>query len=125
MRKAFNPVYSGTGMPYSQSYANEVVTKGLAIVRMAGGNAKEAILAAVNMGRDTDCLAAVAGGIAGALGGGAPIPEEWVKQVDYATTLNRYTNSQRTLRQHSDGLYEAFQARLQWMKAFAAEMEKA
>jgi ADP-ribosylglycohydrolase len=125
MRKAFDPVYSGTGMPYSQSYANEVVTKGLAIVRMAGGNAKEAILAAVNMGRDTDCLAAVAGGIAGALGGGAPIPEEWVKQVDYATTLNRYTNSQRTLRQHSDGLYEAFLARLGRMKAFAAEMEKA
>ena len=31
---------------------------------------KDAIIAAVNLGRDTDCLAAVAGGISGALNGG-------------------------------------------------------
>jgi ADP-ribosylglycohydrolase len=33
MRKAFDPVYSGTGIPYAQSYANEVVTKALCILR--------------------------------------------------------------------------------------------
>lgn len=67
MRKAFDPVYSGAGMPYAFSYANEVVTKGICILQMTRGNPKDAIIAAVNMGRDTDCLAAVAGGIAGAL----------------------------------------------------------
>jgi ADP-ribosylglycohydrolase len=125
MRKAFDPVYNGTGMPYSASYANEVVTKGICIFRMTGGNPKDAIIAAVNLGRDTDCLAAVAGGIAGALSGGSAIPAEWIQQVDRATTLNRYTNSQRTMRQHSDGLYEAFRARLARMKAYAATMESA
>ena len=125
MRKAFDPVYSGTGMPYAHSYANEVVTKAVCILRMVKGNPKDAVIAAVNLGRDTDCLAAVAGGISGALNGGAALPQEWIKQLDYATTLNRFTNSQRTLRQHSDGLYEAFRARLARMKSFAAEMESA
>ena len=59
------------------SYANEVVTKGICIFKMTAGNTKEAILAGVNMGRDTDCVAAVAAGIAGALTGGESIPEEW------------------------------------------------
>jgi ADP-ribosylglycohydrolase len=112
-------------MPYAHSYANEVVTKALCILWMVKGNPKDAIVAAVNMGRDTDCLAAVAGGISGALSGGSAIPEEWIKQLDYATTLNRFTNSQRTLRQHSDGLYEAFRARLARMKTYATEMESA
>lgn len=125
MRKAFDAVYSGSGMPYAFSYANEVVTKGLSIFRMVKGDPKEAIIAAVNLGRDTDCLAAVAGGISGALSGGGAIPAEWIEQVDRATGLNRYTNSQRTLRQHADGLYEAFRARLARMKAYAAEMESA
>ena len=32
----------------------------------------------VNMGRDTDCVAAVAGGIAGALSGSESIPADWI-----------------------------------------------
>ena len=125
MRKAFDSVYNGTGMPYASSYANEVVTKGICIFHMVKGNPKDAIVAAVNMGRDTDCLAAVAGGIAGALSGGGAIPAEWIEQVDRATAMNRYTNSQRVLRQHSDGLYDAFQDRLARMKAYASEMASA
>ncbi len=77
------------------------------------------------MGRDTDCMTAVAAGISGALTGGASLSPEWVKQVDYATTLNKYTNSQRTLREHSDGLYNAFKARLRKMHAFIEEMDPA
>jgi ADP-ribosylglycohydrolase len=125
MRMAFDALYSGTGTPYAFSSANEVVTKGICIFRMVNGDPKEAIIAAVNLGRDTDCLAAVAGGISGALSGVAAIPEQWITQVDRATALNRFTNSQRTLRQHADGLYEAFRARLVRMRAFAAEMESA
>ena len=70
-------------------------------------------------------MTAVAAGISGALSGAASIPAEWIRQVDHATTLNRYTNSQRTIREHSDGLYGAFQARLRRMKEFAAKMENA
>ena len=123
MRRKFDSVYSGTGLVYAQSYANEIVTKAICVLRMTQGNTWEAIKAGINMGRDTDCLAAVAGGITGALSGGASIPADVVKQVDYATSLNPHTNSQRTLRENSDGLYHAFQARLARMKAYAQEMD--
>ncbi len=125
MRKLFAPVYAGIGIPYAQAYANEVVTKGVCVFRMTKGNLKDTMIAAVNMGRDTDCLTAVSSGIAGALTGGASLPPEWIKQVDYATTLNVFTNSQRTLREHSDGLYNAYKARLRRMKSFADQMDAA
>jgi hypothetical protein len=125
MRQKFDSMYSGTGMPYAFSYANEVVTKAVCIFRMVRGNTWEAMKAGVNMGRDTDCLTAVAAGLSGALAGPSGIPVELIAQVDKATALNKYTNSQRTLRQTSDGLYEAFQARLKRAQAWAEEMQGA
>lgn len=125
MRQKFDSMYSGTGMPYAFSYANEVVTKAVCIFRMVRGNTWEAMKAGVNMGRDTDCLTAVAAGLSGALSGPSGIPVELIDRVDKATSLNKYTNSQRTLRQTSDGLCEAFQARLKRMKVWAVEMEGA
>jgi len=125
MRKAFDKKYSGRGIPYAASYANEVVTKAACVFKMVQGNLKDAIVAAVNMGRDTDCLASVASGISGALTGAASLPDEWLKQVDFATSKNIYTNSQRTLREHSDGLYSAFVAKLRKMKGYISEMETA
>ncbi|MCI8887877.1 MAG: hypothetical protein HFG70_07295 [Hungatella sp.] len=122
LRERFDSVYNGQGMPYPFSYANEVVTKGICILRMVQGNTKEAILAGVNMGRDTDCVAAVAAGIAGALTGAESIPEEWIKQVDYATSINPYTNSKRTLKEHADLIYYAFRSRLDHMEQYARQM---
>ncbi len=122
LRKTFEAVYSGTGVPYAFSYANEVVTKAVCIFRMVNGNLKQALIAGINMGRDTDCVTAIAGGISGALDGAGSVPEEWIRQVDYATGLNRYTNSQRTLRETADGLHEAFRARLNKAKAYAERM---
>jgi ADP-ribosylglycohydrolase len=123
MRTRFDSVYYAIGLPYAQAYANEVVTKGISIFRYAKGNLKDAIIAGVNFGRDTDCATAVAAGITGALGGAASLPNEWVEQVDKATRLNRYTNSQRTVRENSDGLFQAFRARLRKMKSYAETME--
>jgi ADP-ribosylglycohydrolase len=125
MRRKFDSMYSGTGIVYAQSYANEIVTKAVCVLRMTKGNTWEAMKAGINMGRDTDCLAAVAGGIAGALSGAASIPPDIIKQVDRATALNPHTNSQRTLRETSDGLYHAFQARLARLKSYIQEMESA
>ncbi len=113
LRKYFDHVYSGMGIPYPFSYANEVVTKGVVIFRMVKGNTKDAVLAGVNMGRDTDCVAAVAGGISGALTGGESLPKEWIQQLDYATSVNPYTNSKRTLRENADAVFHAFQSRLE------------
>ena len=86
-RKTLYESYNIRGIPYEVSYANEVVTKAVCIFRMTRGNVKDAMVAAVNMGRDTDCVTAVAAGISGALTGTAAIPESWIEQTDYATTL--------------------------------------
>ena len=92
---------------------------------MTKGVTKDAMIATVNIGRDTDCETAVAAGISGALTGAGSIPPEWIKQVDYATTKMPVTNSRRTMREHADGLYEAYVARLRKARAFADLMERA
>ena len=125
MRVAFDAVYNGKGMAYFCAYANEVVTKAVCVFMMCKGNTKEAMISAVNMGRDTDCLSATASGISGALTGTSSIPEEWLREVDYATTKMPVTNSRRTVKQTADGLHEAYKARLRRMRTFAEEMEKA
>jgi ADP-ribosylglycohydrolase len=123
MRKKFDEIYSGTGVPYAHSYANEIVTKAVCILRMTKANTWESMKAGVNMGRDTDCLTAVAAGISGSLTGGSSIPIELIKQVDYATSVNPHTNSKRTLIETSDGLYNAFKSRLKRLKTYSEEME--
>jgi ADP-ribosylglycohydrolase len=90
---------------------------------MCGGDVKKAIITAVNLGRDTDCAAAVAAGLSGALGGSASVPEEWVKQVDYATGIHRFTNNKRTLRESADGLYGAFKNKLKHYRDYCAMMD--
>jgi len=125
LRKAFDSLYSGSGIPYAQSYANEVVSKAVCVFRMVRGNTWPAIIAAVNMGRDTDCLASVAGGISGALSGPASIPQAVIQQVDRATSLNPHTCSRRTLRETSDALYQAYKHRLKSLRDFAADMDAA
>jgi hypothetical protein len=125
MRKKFDAVYSGRGLVYAQSYANEVVTKAVCVFKMVNGITWEAMKASVNMGRDTDCLTAVAAGLSGALSGASSIPAHLIQQVDRATALNLHTNSKRTLRETSDGLYQAYRARLKRMKALVEAMETA
>ena len=116
MREAFDPYYNGIGQPYNISYANEVVTKGVCVFKMTKANLKDAIIAASNLGRDTDCIAAIAGGLAGALDGTSSLPPEWITKVDVATQSLRCTNNKRTMREHADGLYGAFKNRLKKME---------
>jgi hypothetical protein len=125
MRQKFDSMYSGTGMVYAHSYANEIVTKAICVLRMTQGNTWEAMKAGINMGRDTDCLTAVAAGICGALSGADSIPPQIIRQADYATSVNPHTNSKRTLRETSDGLYDAFKARLARMRTYAGQMDAA
>ncbi|MCL1859576.1 MAG: ADP-ribosylglycohydrolase family protein [Oscillospiraceae bacterium] len=122
LRKAFDSVYNGTGMPYCMSYANEVVTKAVCIFKLVNGNLKQAIIAGVNLGRDTDCVTAIAAGISGALTGTLSIPAKWIEQVDSATKVNPFTNTQRTMRENSDGLYNAFKNRLDKIKEYYDKM---
>jgi len=112
MRDAFYRYYHGGGyLNYGMSQANEIVAKGLAVFALSRGDPKEAVLTAVNFGRDTDCLAAVSAGLAGALSGIEALPAEWVGQVNAATAQDPYTNNRRTIEETADALLEAFVAR--------------
>jgi ADP-ribosylglycohydrolase len=91
MREEFDRHYSGTGIVYSMSHGNEICAKAMAVVKATGGSPRECIITAVNFGRDTDCLAAVSGGIAGALSGVGDLPKEWIEQLDAATEANPHT----------------------------------
>ncbi|QNA93987.1 ADP-ribosylglycohydrolase family protein [Microbacterium sp. Se63.02b] len=58
--------------------APEAVGLAMASVLHAEGRAADSILFAVNMGRDADTTAAIAGCIGGAISGIGDLPEEWV-----------------------------------------------
>ena len=45
-------------------------------------NYRDAVLMAVNLGRDTDTVAAIAGGLAGIYYGFDDIPKEWIDEID-------------------------------------------
>jgi hypothetical protein len=124
MRDAFDKIYSGRGIAYAQSWANEVVTKAFAVFKLTKGDASGAIISSVNFGRDTDCLAAAAGGLAGALSGVETLQQEWIDQVDEATRQNVYTNSQRTVKATADGLYRALLARVGRAKNWVKTLEQ-
>jgi len=123
MRDEFYQTYEGGGyFNYGMSQANEIVAKGLAVFAISRGDPKAAILTAVNFGRDTDCLAAVAGGLAGALSGPASLPQEWRDQVNEATRQDPYTNNRRTIEETADGLLAAFLARRKRLLAYTEMM---
>ena len=125
MRDEFYEYYEGgRHVIYSQSQANEVVPKGFAIFALTKGNPRQAITAAVNFGRDTDCTAAVAGGLAGALSGAAEIPGEWIGQVNQATALDQYTNNHRTIEETATGLLGAFRAKQRKLAEYVREMSE-
>ena len=123
LREYFDGVYSGKGVEFYFSTAAEVVTKGVCIFAMTRGNTKEAMIAGTNMGRDCDCIAAVAGGLAGALTGYESIPEEWFAMTDEATKQNQYTCSQLSVVEFADILFEAFRKQLAKQQAFVETME--
>jgi ADP-ribosylglycohydrolase len=123
LREAFEQHYhGGEYFNYGYSQANEIVAKGLAVFAVTKGEPREAIIASVNFGRDTDCLAAVAGGLAGALSGTQTIPREWIDQVNTATAQDPYTNNKRTIEETADGLFEAFLARRRRLQHYLASM---
>jgi len=126
MRDEFYQHYEGGNyFNYGQSQANEIVAKGLAVFAISKGDPKEAILTSVNFGRDTDCLAAISAGLAGALSGAAALPQEWGDQVNEATRQDPYTNSRRTIEETTEGLFGAFQARRKRLEDYLGLMGEA
>ena len=123
MRDEFYKYYEGGEFfNYGYSQANEIVAKGLAVFAVSRGDPRQAILTAVNFGRDTDCLAAVAGGLSGTLSGYSRVPKDWIDRVNQATAEDQYTNNHRTIEETAAGLYRAFNARLQKLSSYVASI---
>jgi ADP-ribosylglycohydrolase len=124
MRKDFLQLFSGRGpTPYHDSYAEETGPKALAVFAATKGNFKETIILSVNFGRDTDCLAAGVGALAGALSGASSVPPDWIRTVDEATKRNPVTNSQLTIRETTEGIYRALQNKVKKMKEYVTQMD--
>lgn len=70
----------------SRLHAIEELPIALAMVVIAGGDYRRAVLGSVNYGRDCDSIATMAGAVAGALG--SPVPAEWATAVAEASRLD-------------------------------------
>jgi len=105
--KELRPLFDETYHNRPMSNAVEILAGTLCCFYMAHGQPREAILYAVNLGRDTDCKAYIAGGLAGALRGIQAVPSEWAKTVEEAVLDDPYTVSRRTAREAAGGLYAA------------------
>lgn len=122
--KDLRPLYQEKYNGFSMSNAVEVLSGGLACFYVAGGHPREAILYAVNLGRDTDCKAYVAGGLAGILCGIDEIPADWVKTIEDQVVTDPYTVAPRTAQATAEGMYAAVINTLEEMKKTAQDIEK-
>ena len=132
-REELNSMYGDSTSPYYATkrmteYINssiyENVTCSFAIFKLTKGNVEQAVMVANNRGRDTDCTAASAGGLAGALTGTTTIPKNWIDQLETGTKDNPYTNSHMTNKATAQGLYRAFQSKLKKLQEELKVAEK-
>lgn len=105
--KDLRPIYAEHYAGKRISNAVEIMSGGLACFLLAEGQPRESLLYAVNLGRDTDCKAYIAGGLAGALRGIEAVPADWVNTVEEAAANDPYTVSRRTAREAAEGLCRA------------------
>lgn len=119
LRPLFQDRYEGHWM----SNAVEILSGGLAVFLQCGGDVEKGIVHAVNLGRDTDCRAYVAGSLAAALHGIDAVPERWVKTVSDQVVDDPYTVSRRTPFESATGLYEALMSSLETTRSRLADLD--
>lgn len=95
LRRAMEP-YDSMGPDYtdmtvlsgrrpSRLLSIEEVPLALGFVVMGRGSYVPSVLGGVNYGRDSDSIASLAGAVAGALGGLAAVPGDWVRRISEAS----------------------------------------
>lgn len=121
--------------PQSQYYAHKRIEKyinssvyenvgyAFALFKATNANVRQSVIIAVNRGYDTDCTAASAGALCGALSGTSTIPEDWIETLDSGIANTPYTNAHFTNKATADGLYRALQNKVKRMEKEAAEMK--
>lgn len=80
---SLKPLHSSIACSYYfwTDVAPEAVGLAFGIITAAKLNFADAVLGAVNIGRDTDTIAAITGAICGAFHGIQSIPERWIKRI--------------------------------------------
>jgi ADP-ribosylglycohydrolase len=105
----------------SRTKSIEELPVALGMLVVAGGDYRETVLGAVNYGRDSDSIAVMGGSIAGALGGRAVVPDEWVSAVSEASRMD-ITATGPTMAEVAKDVWAKDQARFeQRAKLFGAE----
>ena len=105
IRRHFAPTY-----PYAD--AVETAAEAIGLFWMTGGDVREGIVGATNLGRDTDCIGGMLGPICGAFKGIEGVPREWVETVDAAIAANPYTVQKLSQRELAERLTAALRAHL-------------
>jgi len=72
----------------SRTKSIEELPIALGMLIATGGEYREAVLGAVNYGRDSDSIAVMAGSIAGALSGLDAVPAEWIDAVNEGSRID-------------------------------------
>jgi ADP-ribosylglycohydrolase len=101
----------------------ENVTVALVIFAVTKADPTASIIAGVNWGRDTDCIAAMAAGLSGALSGGQTIPQKWVNLVDQVTLTHEGTVDRQTIEESSRGLLAAVEANVRSLRDQIGSLE--
>lgn len=80
---ALKPLHQSLACSYYfwADVAPEAVGLAFGLIAAVRGKFEDAVLGAVNIGRDTDTIAAIAGAVCGASYGIQAIPEPWIKRV--------------------------------------------
>ena len=119
LRQKYDEKYRG----HRISNAVEMLSAGLATFYLADGDPEQAIISNVNLGRDTDCKAYIAGGLSGALRGIDAVPQRWVDVVTDELQNDPYTVSRRTPRESAEGLYQAILNNLEKIRTQVAQLD--
>jgi ADP-ribosylglycohydrolase len=72
----------------SRTKSIEELPVALGFLLATGGDYRASVLGAVNYGRDSDSIATMAGSLAGALGGRAVVPADWLETVSRNSRLD-------------------------------------
>ena len=83
----------------------EVVSESFAMFWIAKGDPKLAMIGGASLGRDADCVASIAGAIAGAFKGVDAIPKEWIETCNKATLASPYTLINMSFEEQAEALY--------------------
>lgn len=84
--EAMAPLYASLACSYYPwaDLAPEAVALALGLAVASRGDYQDAVLAGVNIGRDADTIAAIAGAVIGAEQGSDAIPDRWIERVRIA-----------------------------------------